>query len=188
MTVKASSCEGSTGAGGSTLKVVHSYSCQVWRLTWLSQAGWGLVSWCLSMLSILMVPLRSHRLCSLSLVIFFLFLRFNNLNHCTFNCSFFFLSNMLLTKTITLVHHIIHSSEIFSLVIVVFSPRISFWFLVNVFYLLTFPFCSYILFLVLSILPLALWAFYRQLFWSLCLVIPPYGLSQGHFLLINFFL
>ena len=87
-----------------------------------------------------------------------------------------------------LVHHIIHSSEIFSLVIVVFSPRISFWFLVNVFYLLTFPFCSYILFLVLSILPLALWAFYRQLFWSLCLVIPPYGLSQGHFLLINFFL
>ena len=34
---------------------VHSYSCQVWRFTWLSQAGWGLVSWCLSMLSILMV-------------------------------------------------------------------------------------------------------------------------------------
>ena len=135
-----------------------------------------------------MVPLRSHRLCSLSLVIFFLFLRFNNLNHCIFNCSFFFLSNMLLARKITLIHHIIHSSEFFSLVIVVFSPRISFWFLFNVFYLLKFPFCSYILFLVLPILLLTLWAFYKQLFWSLCLVIPLYGLPQGHFLLINFFL
>lgn len=135
-----------------------------------------------------MVPLKSHRLRSLSLVIFFLFLRFNNLNHCTFNCSLFFLSNMLLTKKITAVHHIIQSSEFFSLVIVVFNPRTSFWFLFNVFYPLTFPFCSYILFLTLSIFLLALWAFYKQLFWSFCLVIPPYGLPQGHFLLINFFL
>ena len=98
-----------------------------------------------------MVPLKPHGLCSLSLVIFFLFLSFNNLNRCTFNCSFFFLSNMLLTKKITAVHHIIKSSEFFSLVIVVFNPRISFWFLYNVFYPLTFPFCSYNLFLILSI-------------------------------------